>query len=320
LINLLTGFSQSDFIVNINRRSAMFLAASGSLSFTRATQAADQPFRFRYALASCMYGYAPLAEILPEAKKIGATGIDIWPKVHGDQREQLDELGEARFAKMLGEYDLALSCITQYKLGPFGIDDELRLAGRLGCQMIVTGGQGPRNLKGAELKSAITAFVEKMKPTLEIARENGVKIAIENHANNLIHDGDSLRYLMDVAPRDAIAVAFAPYHLPQETDLLCRLLRELDDSIAVFYAWQHGMGCSKKLPKEQEMLQMPGRGSLDFGPIVQTLAEIEFEGWTEVFMHPVPRGIPIRETTPDVTDEINRARKYLAAKANGLAK
>ncbi|WP_182871147.1 hypothetical protein [Stieleria mannarensis] len=56
---------------------------------------------------------------------------------------------------------------------------------------------------------------------------------------------------------------------------------------------------------------MPGRGELDFGPIVKTLAEIGFDGWTEIFMHPVPRGMPILETTAAVTAEINRARSYL---------
>jgi sugar phosphate isomerase/epimerase len=81
--------------------------------------------------------------------------------------------------------------------------------------------------------------------------------------------------------------------------------------MAVFYAWQHGMGCMTKLPKEQELLQMPGRGELDFGPLLQALADVDYRGWTEIFMHPVPRGIPILDTTAAVTEEINRARTYL---------
>ena len=80
----------------------------------------------------------------------------------------------------------------------------------------------------------------------------------------------------------------------------------------MFYAWQHGMGCSKKLPKEQELLQMPGRGELDFAPLLSALASVDYQGWTEIFMHPVPRGIPILETTAEVTAEINRSRAYLA--------
>ena len=71
------------------------------------------------------------------------------------------------------------------------------------------------------------------------------------------------------------------------------------------------MGAARKLPKEQELLQMPGRGSLDFTPIVGALKKINFQGWTEIFMHPVPRGIPILDTAEGVTAEINRARRYL---------
>jgi len=71
------------------------------------------------------------------------------------------------------------------------------------------------------------------------------------------------------------------------------------------------MGCMKKLPKEQELLQMPGRGSLDFAPLLAALKQIGYQGWTEVFMHPVPRGIPILKPTSAVTEEINRARRYL---------
>jgi sugar phosphate isomerase/epimerase len=68
----------------------------------------------------------------------------------------------------------------------------------------------------------------------------------------------------------------------------------------------------EKLPKEQELLQMPGRGNLNFGPLMKTMKEINYQGWVSIFMHPVPRGIPILETTEEVTAEINRAREYLA--------
>jgi sugar phosphate isomerase/epimerase len=63
--------------------------------------------------------------------------------------------------------------------------------------------------------------------------------------------------------------------------------------------------------KELELLQMPGRGKLDFGPVVGALAEIGYQGWTEIFMHPFPRGLPILETTDEVTEEVNRAKAHL---------
>ena len=277
------------------------------------SQDSEPDLKFKYILSSCMYGYTDLEEILPEVKKIGATAIDLWPKVHGSQREPLDLIGENKFCELLQPHDVRLGCITQYKLGPFGLRDAMSLVKRLGGTTIVTGGAGPKGLKGSELKAAVNGFLEKMKPHLEIAEETGVTIAIENHANNLIESPDSLRYLAELRTSEKLAIAFAPYHLPQKTDLLSSLIRELGNSIEVFYAWQHGMGCMKALPKKQELLQMPGRGSLDFKPLVEALAEVEYRGWVEIFMHPFPRGGPILETTTRVTDEINRARAYLEA-------
>ncbi len=268
-------------------------------------------FQLKYILGSCMYGYTKLEEILPEVKKIGACAIDIWPKVHGDQREQVEEMGEEKFQELLQKNGVALGCITQYKLGPFGLQKEMRFAQKFGCQTMVCGGKGPKNLKGKELKAAVAKFMEQMKPHLAVAEETGVTIAIENHANNLIDSPDSLKWLNELRPSKNLGIAFAPYHLPQDEKLLSELIETLGDSLAMFYCWQHGMGCMKKLPKEQELLQMPGRGSLDFKPLLNSLKKINYDGWTEIFMHPVPRGIPILETTQAVTAEINRSRKYL---------
>lgn len=299
----------------LTRRS--FCAASavalGSAVMPRtlADAAESEPFQLKYILGSCMYGYQYVGEILPEVRKIGATALDVWPKVHGNQREQLTDLGEDKFAAMLKQHEITLGCITQYKLGPFGLQDEMRLAQRFGCRTIVTGGRGPAGLKGSELKAGVQDFIEKMKPHLEVAEETGVTIAVENHGNNLIESPDSLKWLAELRPSKHLAIAFAPYHLPQDAELLGRLLKTLGDSIAVFYAWQHGMGCHEKLPKEQELLQMPGRGDLDFGPLLSALKQMKYSGWTEIFMHPVPRGIPILETASAVTAEINRSRDYL---------
>lgn len=297
-------FSRRDF-----QASVAAAAVSGCLA-SQPLEASETEFQLNYLLGSCMYGYLYVGEIFPEVKKTGATAIDIWPKVHGNQREQLDGLGEEKFAQMLKDHGISLGCITQYKLGPFGLQDEMRLAHRLGCHTMVTGGRGPKGVTGNELKSEVGKFVEAMKPHLDVAAENGVTVAIENHGNNLIQSPDSLKWLAELGP-DHLGIALAPYHLPQEPELLADLIRQLGPSLKVFYAWQHGMGCMTRLPKEQELLQMPGRGDLDFGPILAALKSIQYQGWTEIFMHPVPRGIPILETPAEITREINTSRDYL---------
>lgn len=287
-------------------------AAAASLpSITGAREPEASGFRFRFLLASSLYGYGDLEKVVQQVQPAGAQALDIWPKVHGNQREQLDEMGEEAFAELLRRHDVPLGCITQYKLGPFGLQDEMRLARRLGCRMIVTGASGPKDLEGAELKSAVGQFVEQMKPHLAVAEETGVTIAIENHGNSLIQSPESILWLAEMRPSTHLAIALAPYHLPQDSALIADLVRKLGPAMSLFYAWQHGAGSQTEQPKEKELLQLPGRGPLDFAPIVHALRETDYEGWTEVFMHPYPRGLPMHERIEDVTEEVRRGATYL---------
>ena len=147
-------------------------------------------------------------------------------------------------------------------------------------------------------------------------------IGIENHGSSLIDSPGSIKWFAEFSGSGHLGIALAPYHLPQDSGLIANLIGDLGERLAHFYAWQYGMGCQEKLPKEQELLQLPGRGSLDFVPIIASLRKINYKGWTEVFMHPVPRGIPIMPTAAEVSEEINRARQYLERrkdKANGEA-
>ncbi len=272
---------------------------------------ASSPYRPRFVVASCMYGYEKLPPIVAAVPKTGAAAIDLWPKVHGDQREQLDEMGEEAFMQLLAQHHITLGCITQYRLGPFGLQDEMRLASRLNCKLIVTGGAGPKNVEGDEQKRAIKAFLRQMQPHLRVAEELGVQIAIENHRNNVIDSADALRWLLEWEQSPALTVALAPAHLPQDSEWLAKLIREFGPRLAMFYAWQFGSGFMQPMPREQELLQMPGRGPLDFGPMMRALREIQFSGWVEVMMHPTPRGVPIMDTTAEVTTEIGRAHRHL---------
>jgi len=281
-------------------------ASSGSL-----LARAAQDFKLRYILGSCMYGTTPLTEIVPEVAKIGADAIDIWPRIHGNQREQIEAMGHDAFAELLRQHDVRLGILTRYDLGPFGLESELAFAEKFSAPMIVTGSKGPKGLTGIELKSAVRRFVDEMQPHIDAAERHGVTIAIENHGNALIDSPDSLRWLAEMTGTRPLGIALAPYHLPQDSAQIARLIRDIGDRLVHFYAWEHGQGCFEKLPKEQELMQMPGRGTLDFVPVLAALKQIDYRGWTEIFMHPVPRGNPILDTTAHVTAEINRAREHL---------
>ena len=273
----------------------------------------QENFGFRYILASCMYGTAPIAEILPEVSASGSEHIDIWPRNHGNQREQVEEMGHDAFAALLEQHGVRLGVSTRFGLGPFGLEAEMAFARKFGARLLISGSGGPPGLTGAELRRAVRHFVDQMQPHMARAEELDIVIGIENHGNSLIESPDSMKWLVEFARSPRLGIALAPYHLPDDASLLARLIQELGEGLVHFYAWQHGMGCSEKRPKEQELLQMPGRGSLDFAPVVAALKETGYRGFTEVFMHPVPRGIPILDTVAEVSAEINRARHYLEA-------
>lgn len=285
--------------------------AAFALGASRLAAADSKPFALDYAVASCMYGTLKLEDIVPEVSKTGAEIIDLWPRRHGDQREQMEAMGHEKLAELLDQHDVKLGMTTRYDLGPFGLQDEMRVLEKFGGKLVIAGSRGPRDVSGEEAKKAVKKFVEQMKPHVAVAEELGVTIGIENHGHALIATPDSLRYFADFAESPNLGIALAPYHLPQDEGFLAGLIEDLGSSLVHFYAWQHGQGCMEKLPKAQELEQMPGRGTLDFKPLLTALSRIGYQGWTEIFMHPVPRGIPIMDTLEQVTDEINLARRYL---------
>jgi sugar phosphate isomerase/epimerase len=274
--------------------------------------AAKPAFQLNYLVGSAMYGDLPLATVIEETPKTGATHLDVWPRKHGTQREQMDEMGHEKVMELLAKHGVKLASTTRYDLGPFKLDDEIPIVKKFGGKAIVTGASGGKSgITGDELKKVLTGFVEKLKPTLAKAGEAGLTIVIENHGNGLMESPDSVRWLADLGRDLPLGIELAPYHLPQDTALLSDLIKHLDKKLSVFLAWQFGMGCMKPMPKEEELQQMPGRGKLDFTPLLKALKDINYSGFTQIFMHPTPRGIPILPTAPEVTAEINRSKAYL---------
>jgi sugar phosphate isomerase/epimerase len=303
-------------------RRALLRSAAGAVAgaaVARGAAAADAPWQPTYILASALYGNFPLADILPEVAKTGAASIDLWPKPHGTQREEVDTLGEEKVREMLAAAGVKLGSIACYKVGAFNLAGEFAIAKRLGAEapVLVTIAPGKGDAPGDELAAAIEAFLEKLRPSIAAAEDSGGVIAIENHSNSLLQTPDGIRRFADAVSSDRVGVAFAPHHLPQEAHLIAALARDLGPRMKFVYAQQHGKGSKEKLPKEDELLQMPGRGPLDFGPLMRELAAQRFAGPVEIFMHPVPRGVPILDTVPAITAEVNRARAHLEKSVPG---
>lgn len=297
----------------MKRRTLLKNAALSAAAFTLPRLPAAEPaFQLNYLLGSAMYGDLPLATVIEEVPKTGAKVLDIWPRKWATHREQMEQMGHEKVMELLAKSGVKLDVSTCYNLGAFKLGDEMPVLKKFGGSIIVVDATSAKGIEGGDaLKKAVQDFVEKLKPHLAKAKEHGLTIAIENHVNSLIDTPDSLRWLVEFDKDEALGVEFAPYHLPQDPAVLTGLIKDLGSRIKVFCAWEHGMGCMKPMPKDEELQQLPGRGKLDFTPLLKALKEIHYKGYTEIFMHPTPRGIPILPTAVEVTAEINRARTYL---------
>ncbi len=300
-----------------SRRQFVAGAASAAILATVSRAVGQQDdggdaFKLNYILSSAMYGKMPLSTILPQVHKTGATHIDIWRLPHGDQREQIDKMGTDAFAALLKKHDVNLGISTCYPLGPFRLAKEMAFVKRLGGRFVLCGTTGPSEPKGAQAKAAVKAFLEKMKPHVSKAEELGVTIAVENHDRQLLYHPDSLRYFAEFNTSKRLGVAFAPHHLHKFVPDIPKVIEALGkDNLPFIYGQEHSEGIRKKAPKHIEMQQMPGFGSLDYRPILASLKKVDFDGFFEIFMHPVPRGIPILPTAVEITAAINKSRAYL---------
>ena len=297
----------------IPRRQFLNTLAATAAASVVACAARSERFRLRYILSSAMYGEMPLEVILPEVAKTGCEAIDIWCRVHGNQREQITEMGDGPFMALLQRHGVKLGVSTRYPLGPMGLQEEMTWMRKLGGGIIVTGSKGPKEPSGAAARAAVKEFLEQMKPHLTHAEEAGVTIAVENHDKQLLYHPDSLRYFAELNRSPRLGIAFAPHHLHAWADQIPSLIRDLGAAqIPFMYFQEHSEGIRQKAAKEIEMRQMPGfGGGLDYRPIVRALSDIRYAGYVEIFMHPTPRGIPILPTAAEITAAINRSRDYV---------
>ena len=197
-------------------------ASLARIPFGRADSA--NQFRLRYILASPLYGTTSLAEVLGEVKKCGADHIDLWPRVHANHREQVEEMGHERFAELLARHDVQLGMTTRYDLGPFGCDMELAFIKSFGGRLLVTGAE---RHQGATTKEDVKGFVDRLQPHVAVAEQHNITLAIENHGGFLLKTTDAIRWFAEFARSPRLGVALAPAHLPQDAAQLGQVIDDL---------------------------------------------------------------------------------------------
>ena len=104
--------------MRLNRRQAISSATALSASAAISTQtllAAETPdFKFNYVLASCMYGYNNVWEIVPEVARTGATAIDLGQRSmdRNESRSMRSESKHFQTSSNVGKFNLVASPST----------------------------------------------------------------------------------------------------------------------------------------------------------------------------------------------------------------
>ena len=145
--------------------------------------------------------------------------------------------------------------------------------GGVGGGVAIQGSAGP--CKPEELTARMRAFLESLKPLLELAEKNNSRLAIENHGNALLDAPDSFKAFVDLNTSPRLGLALAPYHVQAGGASVHEAIRICGRQLLFFYAWQN----------QPEMGQLPGHGPTDFTPWLRALAQVDYRGYVNAFMH-----------------------------------
>lgn len=278
------------------RGTAAVLALSGLSG--RAIAEPVPPWRMRLAFTSVMLAGLPIEEVCERAAKLGFEAIDIWCPF--DKCTHLADvvarLGPDGLKELLARHKLALASFTTYrtKMEAVGFPAYADFIGRFGGGVVVRESQYIQ-IKPGELTTAMRRFFEELKPQIEKAAETKVRLAIENHGDALLNTPDSFKAFVDLNPAPQhVGLGIAPYHLQDIKASVEEVIRTAGSQLLFFYAWQSAAGMS----------QLPGHGPADFTPWLKVLAEVNYQGFVNPFMHGHP-------TPEDLSTGIGKACDYL---------
>jgi sugar phosphate isomerase/epimerase len=226
----------------------------------------------RLSTSSIHFLHLPLEAAAERIAKLGFEAIDIWSAYQGCPH--LDDvaarLGAEGLRRVLSENRLKLLAFSVY-VG--GFPRYAELLGAAGGGVAIRGSAGPCD--PSELKVRTRAFLESLKPEIELAEKHGSSLAIENHGNALLDSLDSLKAFVDQNRSPRLGIALAPYHIQAGKMSVEEAISICGKQLFFFYAWQHEEGAA----------QLPGLGKADFTPWIAALEKAGYKGYLNAFMH-----------------------------------
>ena len=262
--------------MKINRRqflTASALATAGAVaSCSSPTGSTTSRRRLRLSTSSILFKDEPIERTCERIAALGFEAIDIWCAY--DQCPHLDDvagrLGPEGLKALLAKNKLRLYSVSVY-IG--GYAKYAELLGGAGGGIALQGSAKP--CAPEELTTQMKAFLDNLKPLVELAEKNNSWLAIENHGNALLDSLDSFKAFTDLNHSPRVGLALAPYHLQASGASVEEAIRIAGRQLLFFYAWQ----------KQDGINQLPGHGPTDFKPWLAALAEIGYRGYVNLFMH-----------------------------------
>jgi len=244
--------------------------------FAAAPLAAAAPaWRMRLSASSIMFWQQNVIQACQTIAKLGCEGVDIWSAFH--HCTHLEE-SRVRFTvkgglkALLAQSKLQLSAATVYWTGVGPFADYLGEAGGA----VVVRGSGNDTEGGATAK--MRAFLETLKPDLELAEKHNLRIAVENHSGpQLLNRLDTIKAFVDLNRSPRLGIALAAFHVQKSGESVEEAIRVCGQQLLFFYAWQLG--------ELTGYAQLPGHGGVDCAPWIAALKGIGYEGFVNVFMH-----------------------------------
>ncbi|MFH1919656.1 MAG: sugar phosphate isomerase/epimerase [Planctomycetota bacterium] len=267
-------FDRREFLCRMTSTAAG-VAAGGVLASGHPARAAEGRWKMRLSCSSINFTALPIEEVCQRIAALGFEAIDVWSAHAGCPHldDVLARLGPDGLMELLAKNKLKLYSFSVYAGGYARYAD---LLGKCGGGVAVRGSAGPCNAK--ELVPRMKAFLEALKPEIELAEKYDSYLAIENHGHALVDSVDSFKAFVDLNTHPRVGIALAAYHVQGLKESVEEAIAALGKQLFYFYAWQHAPGVG----------QLPGHGPTDFTPWIAALAKADYCWYVNPFLHGEP--------------------------------
>jgi sugar phosphate isomerase/epimerase len=229
----------------------------------------------RLSCSSINFMSLPIEQACERIAALGFEAIDVWSAHAGCPHldDVLNRLGPEGLKDLLARNRLKLYAFSVYA---GGYPRYAELLGKCGGGVAVRGSAGPCDPK--DMVPRMKAFLEAMKPEIELAEKYNSYVAVENHGGALVNSIDSFKAFVDLNTQPRLGIALAPYHVQAANQSIEEAIAAIGKQLFFFYAWQHAPGVE----------QLPGLGPTDCAPWIAALAKVDYRWYVNPFMHGEP--------------------------------